>query len=247
MAQSIRGENAELHTVDEAPASFDILFRSLVPGTVDNLLVNLHIDFEFQNDYSPGYPIIKRGIYYGSRKISAQLDKIGKNGEGYGKLEKVYSIWICLKNIPKDLHNTVSYYRICNYKNEGFLNPDIRIDEDKADLMEIVIVRLGHEIEDQLGLWDFLYGLLSGKKEKVLSYISGSAEASDHEEVSEMLSLISYAEEEGVKKGVQEGIKERDRLSKLMNLLLKNKCYADAEKASEDEVYREQLYRKYDL
>ena len=37
------------------------------------------------------------------------------------------------------------------------------------------------------------------------------------------------------------------RLGALINILLKNKRYSDAEKASEDEVYREQLYKEYKL
>ena len=55
-----------------------------------------------------------------------------------------------------------------------------------------------------------------------------------------MLSMISYAEENGVKKG-------ENRLGTLMNILLKNKRYSDAEKASEDEEYREELYKEYNL
>lgn len=32
-----------------------------------------------------------------------------------------------------------------------------------------------------------------------------------------------------------------------MNILLKNKRYSDAEKASEDKEYREELYKEYKL
>ena len=63
-----------------------------------------------------------------------------------------------------------------------------------------------------------------------------------------MLSMISYAEENGIKKGEKIGEKKGEsRLRALTNILLKNKRYADAEKASEDEVYREQLYKEYKL
>lgn len=48
----------------------------------------------------------------GCRKLSAQIDKIGKNGIAYKYLEKVYSIWICLEGIQKRLQNTISYYKI---------------------------------------------------------------------------------------------------------------------------------------
>ena len=63
MAGSIRGEQTEFNTTDEAPAVFDILFRSLLPKKKENILVNLHVDFELQKNYRPGYPVIKRGIY----------------------------------------------------------------------------------------------------------------------------------------------------------------------------------------
>lgn len=62
-----------------------------------------------------------------------------------------------------------------------------------------------------------------------------------------MLSMISYAEENGIKKGEKRWKKGENRLGALINILLKNKRYSDAEKASEDEVYREQLYKEYKL
>ena len=116
--------------------------------------------------------------------------------------------------------------------------PDIKINTAEADLIEIIVVRLGGE--NQKGLVDFLYGLFSGNQEKVLSYISDSDKPVRQKEVADMLSMISYAEENGIKKG-------ENRLGTLMNILLKNKRYSDAEKASEDEEYREELYKEYKL
>ena len=110
----------------------------------------------------------------------------------------------------------------------------------EADLIEIIIVRLGGENQDQKGLVDFLYGLFSGNQEKVLSYIPDSDKPVRQKEVADMLSMISYAEENGIKKG-------ENRLGTLMNILLKNKRYSDAQKASEDEEYREKLYKEYKL
>ena len=155
MAQTIRGERTETNATGEPPATFDVLFRSLLPNSKENILVNL-------------------------------------------------------------------------------------LNTAEADLIEIIIVRLGGENQDQKGLVDFLYGLFSGNQEKVLSYIPDSDKPVRQKEVADMLSMISYAEENGEKKG-------ENRLGTLMNILLKNKRYSDAEKASEDEEYREELYKEYNL
>ena len=126
--------------------------------------------------------------------------------------------------------------------------PDIKINTAEADLIEIIIVRLGGENQDQKGLVDFLYGLFSGNQEKVLSYIPDSDKPVRQKEVADMLSMISYAEENGIKKGEKRVEKKgENRLGTLMNILLKNKRYSDAEKASEDEEYREELYKEYKL
>lgn len=160
----------------------------------------------------------------------------------------MYSIWICLDNIPKEQQNTVSYYKIHNYKNEGFRVLDIQIDAAEADLMEVVIVRLGGEAKNEKGLMDLLYGVFSGNQKKVLSYIPDSDSQIRQKEVSDMLSMISYAEERGEKKGEKKGIKKgENRLGMLMKILLDNKRYADAKRASEDETYREQLYKEFEI
>ena len=96
--------------------------------------------------------------------MSAQLDKIGENGKGYGHLEKVYSIWICLDNIPRKLENTISYYKMQNYKNEGIKDKEFRIDSWESDLLEIIIVRLGGE--GQEGTFGSLIWIIFRKPEK---------------------------------------------------------------------------------
>lgn len=63
-----------------------------------------------------------------------------------------------------------------------------------------------------------------------------------------MLSMVAYAEEQGEKKGKKIGtVQGENRLGMLMNILLKNKKYSDAERASEDKEYREKLYKEYGL
>ena len=69
----------------------DCLFRqdTLAGG------IALIINVEAQNDFYPGYPLIKRGIYYCCRMISSQYGR-EFTGPHYEKIKKVYSIWICI-------------------------------------------------------------------------------------------------------------------------------------------------------
>lgn len=74
--------------------------------------------------------------------------------------------------------------------------------------MEVVIVRLGGEEQNEKGLMDLLYGVFSGDQKKVLSYIPDSDSQIRQKEVSDMLSMISYAEEKG-EKGAKRKAKKR--------------------------------------
>mgnify|MGYP004467911819 FL=1 len=95
---------------------------------------------------------------------------------------------------------------------------------------------------------DLLYGVFSGNQKKVLSYIPDLDSQIRQKEVSDMLSMISYAEERGEKRGEKKGIKKgENRLGMLMKILLDDKRYADAKRASEDEKYREQLYKEFEI
>lgn len=87
---------------------------------------------------------------------------------------------------------------------------------------------------------DFLNGVFSGNKEKVLSYIPDSEDKNYQREVSDMLSMISYAEENGEKKG-------EVKIGKLVKVLLKEKRYSDIEKVTDDEEYREKMYKEFGM
>ena len=88
------------------------------------------------------------------------------------------------------------------------LSQSVKFNTAEADLIEIIIVRLGGKNQDQKGLVDFLYGLFSGNQKKVLSYIPDSDKPVRQKEVADMLSMISYAEENGIKKGEKKGEKK---------------------------------------
>ena len=98
---NIHGLQNEDNSVTEGSVTFDILFHAKAPGTDD--LITLIINVEAQKSLSPKtkkgevYPLMKRAVYYISRLISSQKET-EFTGSDYGKIKKVYSIWICMES-----------------------------------------------------------------------------------------------------------------------------------------------------
>ncbi len=113
---------------------YDIKFSTILP---DNSKTQMIINIEAQNKYSAGYPLVKRGIYYASRLISAQRGTIFYK-EDYGKIQKVYSIWICIDDLklkePKLTEFTLA--------KEERLGRRKQIEKKDYDLIDIIIIRL---------------------------------------------------------------------------------------------------------
>jgi len=103
MIHGISGEDA---SPNEGTVTYDIRFRATAPGTGEP--ITLIVNVEAQNDFYPGYPLVKRGIYYGSRMISAQYGTDFTQAH-YEKIKKVYSVWICT-NPPKGRTNSITRY-----------------------------------------------------------------------------------------------------------------------------------------
>ncbi|MBQ7434166.1 MAG: hypothetical protein IJV50_12075 [Lachnospiraceae bacterium] len=91
MPTAIQGISTEDTTIQEGTVSYDIRFLATLPDSKEQ--VHLIINVEVQNDFYPGYPLVKRGIYYGGRMLSAQYGT-EFTGSHYEKLKKVYSIFI---------------------------------------------------------------------------------------------------------------------------------------------------------
>ena len=93
---------------------YDVRFDAIAPATANDAaqqdVIRLIINVEAQTAFNPGYPLTKRAIYYCSRMISAQHGPIFTNSE-YGKIRKVYSIWVCT-HPTKEFQNTLVRYSI---------------------------------------------------------------------------------------------------------------------------------------
>ena len=131
---------------------YDILFYAVLPDSTEK--IGLFINVEAQNRYHPGYPLIKRGIYYCSRMLSAQFGRDFADGQ-YDKLKKVYSIWICA-NAPDSRDNTITRYSLA----EEMLLGTVAEEQKNYDLLSVVMVcfndrqiekKLRHGLEGQDG------------------------------------------------------------------------------------------------
>lgn len=156
--EQIKGGKTEDSTIKEGTVTYDIRFYATAPHTGES--ISLIINVEAQNDFYPGYPIIKRGIYYCSRMVSSQYG-VEFTDSHYEKIKKVYSIWVCA-NPPKFRENTINRYFI----QEENLVGDVVEAKENYDLLTAVIICLGHSGDDKYaGILKLLDVLLSSEKE----------------------------------------------------------------------------------
>lgn len=126
-------------TITEQTIMYDIRFSAIAPRS--NGTVGLLINVEAQNAFYPGYPLIKRGIYYGSRMISAQYGTIFTKSH-YEKIQKVYSIWLCM-DPPKKRKETITRYSI----QEETVYGNATENRENYDLLNVIIICLGEPLQ----------------------------------------------------------------------------------------------------
>jgi len=201
----ISGMDTEDKLVREGTVTYDIRFRAAVPGTDEQ--IGLIINVEAQNDFYPGYPLIKRGIYYCSRMISSQYGR-EFTGSHYEKIKKVYSIWICM-NPAKSRENSITRYRLVEEHLVGAAAEPVR----NYDLLSIIMLCLGGpERENYDGVLRMLDVLLSheigeAEKRKILQNdYDIQMTRTMNEEVSVMCNLSKGVMEKSMAKGLEQGM-----------------------------------------
>ena len=139
--------------VDEGKVTYDIRFIVHIPENDE--YTKVYINLEAQNKFNPGYPLVKRGVYYDARMISAQHG-VEFTDSDYSKIKKVYSIWICI-NPNQNYQNSINRYSITESQIFGHL----KFPKKDYDIMETIMVCLhtngdkgkcGHELIDMLSL-----------------------------------------------------------------------------------------------
>ena len=217
-AGKIQGLANDDKSLTEGNIFYDIKFSALAPSLDE--AVYLVMNIESQNDYSPGYPILKRGTYYCARMLSAQKGTIF-SGKSYGKLRKVYSIWI-LANPPKELQNTVTVYETKERNLIGTANNPI----PHYDMASIVLIGLGAPDRTENDVLKLLSVLLSDKvkpnqKKQILEAEFSIPMTYEMESEAEMMcNLSDGVEMRGFNRGVDFGV-DKGLLSALMGYIRK--------------------------
>lgn len=223
----IRGENTEDKAVNEGTVRYDIMFWAILPQGQEK--IELIINIEAQKDFYPGYPLIKRGIYYGCRMISSQYGTIFTNSH-YEKIQKVYSIWICF-NPPEKRKNSINIYSIKEKNVVG----KVKEKETDYDLLTAVMICLdsgkeekegnhqeGIEESESLRLLEVLFSTERElkEKEKILENEYGiTMTYEEKEEVEKMCNLSEYVWEKGLREGREEGLRTGINYGELQNLV----------------------------
>ena len=179
--------------------------------------------------------------------ISAQYGTEFTKGE-YGKIKKVYSIWVCM-NPPKERRNTITQYSIQEKHIIGEAVEQVR----NYDLMSAVMICLGDEDDKNYGgLLKFLEVLLSEekspetKKEILETEFEVPMTQTLESEVRYMCNLSQGVAERAMEKGVAQG-ENRAMLTAIRNLMetlgVTSDKAMDALKVPEEDraKYKEQL------
>jgi len=196
----ITGTATEDISLQNGKTFYDIRYRALVPDGDE--FIELILNLEIQNDYNPGYPLLKRAVNYGSNMIAGQYGTEFVNSD-YTKIKKVYSIWIC-HNVPKYLKDSINRYQLTEEQMFGnAVEPKVNY-----DLLSVVMIYLGQvKFETKSQTLKLLNTLLSSDvdasyKIEFLEREFGIARSRKLEsEVGLMCNLSVGVERRGIEKG----------------------------------------------
>lgn len=157
--------DTDMKSVTDKLVLYDIHFKAALPKDKrTKLSFRLYIDFEPQGKYYLPYPLIKRAMYYVARGLSSQLGELTEETD-YGQLQKAYSIWVCYDpHMPNSIKNTVSQYKISKKDLIG----EVEEPTENYDLMEVVFVRIDTNSESEVKIFDYLKGIFTNDKEKII-------------------------------------------------------------------------------
>lgn len=200
-------------SIQEGTVRYDIRFLVRVPGEDERIEIIVNIEVQMKD--TPGYPIPKRGIYYGSRLISAQRGTVFKNQE-YGKIKKVVSIWLCQSTAP-ERSDTINEYCFLEKCRRGTYQEE----EKNYDLMRVIVMRLGtygeNSEDDAIRL---LSKVFSGERsaEEKKAVLSEEFQIDVTEEIEQEVGVMCNLSDGLIEKGIEKG-EERGMMKTLFSLV----------------------------
>lgn len=213
----IRGENTAYKSITEGNVNFNILLSARTPNGRESR--QIFINVESQNDWNPGYSLLKRAFYYCGRLLSRQKGIVFQNSD-YQKLQKVYSLWICIK-VPKAWQNTMTVFS---------LEPKSLVGAGKYDKMDydmetVAVLGLGNHESSRKGILKLLSILLTPKmkpeeKREILEqeyHIPMTVEMK--KEADTMCTYGQSILEEGMEKGMRQGMQKGRQEEREANVL----------------------------
>ena len=207
------------------------------------------INVEAQLKADPGYPLENRVVYYICRHISAEYGTVFTKSH-YEKIEKVYSIWICM-DPPGEKRNTIEGIKL-----QGVGLYGCEDDECPApDLMCGIIINMGGS-EDEVDnkILRLMNTLLSDtlkfdeKKKRLNEDFKIPMTQPMEEEAKKLCNLSEGILRKGENKGRLEGrLEGRNDLADLMKYLFSAGRIQDAERVANEPEYREEMLEKFQL
>lgn len=195
----IIGMNTESTNVTEGDIRYDFCFKA--KGENGEVIV----DVEAQNYTSAvTYPLIKRASYYCARLISSQKNT-EFSGMDYGKIKKVYSIWINF-GVKKEYENVISRFYIMQMHSNG----KKMYEEKDYSILEIIFLSLekeGYYTDNKLLKMlnvIFSHNLKFTEKNAILKAEYGF-ELEDEKECDTMCNFGEAIYEDGIEKGIEKG------------------------------------------
>ena len=222
---TLRMINASGSGVEDGAVTYDIRFDSLLPRK-SNKHSKILINLEAQKDTkSLSYEPATRGIYYACNMVTSEYGTVFDHSH-YEKIEKVYSIWICMTPSPEQAGSLTTYNITENQKRKNE-----QLNKEDYDKLEVVIYHIGG-IEDASDgdynvkeMTELITNTLDKDKspQEVKEYLRIKHNIVIGRELEEdidcMCNFADVIEERGIIKGRAEGLEQGVHQNKLDNAL----------------------------
>lgn len=205
LPDKLNEKNVESKSTNEGTIYYDVLFDIGMPDG-KSPPSRVIVDIEAQNEFKPGYAILKRSSFYCGRMISAQKETVFRNSD-YNKLQKVYSIWLCIAP-DEDVRGVCNAYNM----SEICLAKEHHFPKEQYDNFCIILACLQDKqsANNMVRFFSSVFDNEMPVEEKLdLARECGLQVTADVKEgINQMCNYSDYVEQKGIEKGRIEALSE---------------------------------------